>query len=104
MEKQEHAARLRSAMAARNLDRATVADSVGVVVRTVTNWTTGATMPKPGERAALRQLLPAYDEPGDSVVIAIMGSELTEDRRYALLAEYKRLLREQDETPVRRGS
>lgn len=96
MEKAEHASRLRAAMARRGLDRQAVADVVGVGVRTVTNWTTGKTMPPPVEREALRQLLPAYDTPGDAVEIAIMGADqLTEDRRHMLLGTYKRLLREQ---------
>ena len=47
MDKAEHAARLRAAMATRNADRRVVADAVGVSVRTVTNWSTGATMPNP---------------------------------------------------------
>lgn len=97
MEKAEHAERLRAAMARRNLDRRAVGDAVGVKPRTITNWTRGAHMPGPNEREALRRLFPGYDDPGDGVVIAIMGSELTEDRRYALVAAYKRLLREQQE-------
>lgn len=97
MDKPEHAERLRAAIARRGLDRKDVAAVVGVNVRTVTNWTTGKTLPEPAEREALRKLFPSYDDPGDFVVVAIMGSELTEDRRYALVATYKRLLREQQE-------
>ncbi|HKY57635.1 MAG TPA: hypothetical protein VJL80_06325 [Aeromicrobium sp.] len=97
MEKAEHAARLRAAMAARGADRTTVVDATGVAVRTVTNWTTGKTMPSNTERASLRRLFPGYDEPGDPVEVAIMSSELTEDRKYALVGNYKRMLREQAE-------
>lgn len=98
MEKAEHASRLRAAMAQRGLDRQAVADAVGIGVRTVTNWTTGTTMPGATDREKLRRLLPAYDTPGDAVEIAISGAEqLTEDRRHMLLGTYKRLLREQSE-------
>lgn len=97
MEKAEHGARLRTAMAAAPMERGVVADAVGVNIRTVTNWTTGKTMPSDRERHLLRQLFPGYDAPGDPVEIAIMNSELTEDRRYALVGTYKRLLREQSE-------
>lgn len=84
-------------MASRGVDRTAVADAILVNVRTVTNWTTGRTMPSDRERGALRKLLPGYDSPGDPVEVAIMHSELTEDRRYALVGTYKRLLREQSE-------
>ena len=84
-------------MAARGADRTTVVDATGVAVRTVTNWTTGKTMPSNTERASLRRLFPGYDEPGDPVEVAIMSSELTEDRKYALVGNYKRMLREQAE-------
>lgn len=104
MDKAEHASRLRAAMASRGVDRKVVADAVGVNTRTVTNWTTGTTMPDPNDRAALRTLFPAYDDPGDSVMVAIMGADLTEDRRYALLATYKRLLREQADDAASTGA
>lgn len=95
MEKAEHAQRLREAMARRGLDRTVVAAAAGVGTRTVTNWSTGKTMPNPQERESLRRLLPGYDTPGDPVEIAIMASALTEDRRHAAVATYKKLLREQ---------
>lgn len=97
MDKAEHGARLRAAMGAKNIDRGGVSDATGRAVRTVTNWTTGKTMPDPAERAALRQLFPGYDDPGDAVEVAVMGSGLTEDRKYFLIGTYKRLMREQQE-------
>lgn len=97
MDKAEHGRRLRTAMAARGLERKGVSLAVGVNERTVTNWTTGKTLPDDSDRAALRQLFPGYDDPGDPVEVAIMSSGLTEDRRYALVGTYKRLLREQAE-------
>jgi transcriptional regulator with XRE-family HTH domain len=97
MEKAEHGARLRIAMAQRGLDRQAVADAVGSTPRSVTNWTTGEHFPDPTQREALRKMFPGYDDPGVPVEIAIMNSELTEDRRYALVGTYKRMLREQAE-------
>lgn len=85
-------------MAAKGIAREGVADYVGVAIRTVTNWTTGKTMPDDSDRAVLRQMFPGYDSPGDPVEVAILHSELTEDRRYSLLGTYKRLLREQEES------
>lgn len=102
MEKHEHGARLRAAMATRGMDRTLVADAAGVGVRTVTNWTTGKTMPSATERAALRQLLGEYDAEGDPVETAVKASRLTEDRQYVVLGVYKRELREQDEAEERR--
>lgn len=97
MDKTEHGSRLAAAMARKGADRQVVADAVGVNVRTVTNWTTGATMPSDRERAALGRMFPGYDSPGDPVEVAIMASELTEDRRYYLIGTYKKMLREQSE-------
>jgi DNA-binding XRE family transcriptional regulator len=97
MEKAEHGARLKVAMARAGAQREVVADALGVASRTVTNWTTGKTMPQDTEREALRKLFPGYDDPGDPVEVAIMNSGLTEDRRYALVGTYKRMLREQTE-------
>lgn len=97
MDKQEHGSRLAAAMAGKGFERQVVADATGRDVRTVTNWTRGKTMPSAIERAALQRLFPGYDNPGDPVEVSILNSELTEDRRYALLSTYKRLLREQAE-------
>jgi transcriptional regulator with XRE-family HTH domain len=97
MDKAEHGRRLRTAMADKRLDRKSVALAVGVKPRTITNWTSGQTLPDDGDRAVLRKLFPGYDDPGDPVEVAIMNSDLTEDRRYALVGTYKRLLREQAE-------
>jgi transcriptional regulator with XRE-family HTH domain len=100
MDKTEHGQRLRAAMAANGRDREFVADATGRGVRTVTNWTSGETMPSDRERAALRKLFPGYDTPGDPVEIAVRGSELTEDRQDTVLGFYKRQLREQRESAV----
>lgn len=54
-------------------------------------------MPDDTARAALRRLFPGYDDPGDPVEVAIMHSDLTEDRRHAVISTYKRLAREQAE-------
>lgn len=97
MEKAEHGARLRAAMATRGHERADVVAATGVAARTVTNWTTGQTLPSDRERAVLRKLYPGYDDPGDPVEIAVRNSTLTEDRQHLVLGTYKRLLREQDE-------
>lgn len=98
MDKAEHGVRLKTAMASRGKGRDDVALFAGVHARTVTNWTSGVTLPSDSQRAALRRLFPGYDDPGDPVEVAIMSStKLTEDRRYALVGTYKRLLREQEE-------
>lgn len=97
MDKALHGSKLAAAMAAKRYDRTVIADATGRDVRTVTNWTTGKTMPSPAERAILRDILGEYDNPGDPVEVAILASALTEDRRYMLLGTYKRLLREQAE-------
>lgn len=97
MDKEEHGQRLRAAMARRGLDRNAVAAVTNRKPRTVTNWTSGETMPSDAEREALRRLLGPYDDPGDAVEVAIRSSDLTEDRRYQLLGVYKRLAREQAE-------
>jgi transcriptional regulator with XRE-family HTH domain len=95
MDKQEHGSRLAAAMAGKGDLREVVADATGRDVRTVTNWTRGKTMPSAIERGVLRRLYPGYDEPGDPVEVAIMHSELTDDRRHTVIGAYKRLLREQ---------
>jgi transcriptional regulator with XRE-family HTH domain len=98
MEKQEHGRRLKEAIGRRaDVDRQVVADKAGVKTRTVTNWTSGETMPTPAQRDALRELLGDYDADGDAVEVALANSALTEDRRYAVLSTYKRHLREQSE-------
>lgn len=97
MDKADHGRRLRTAMAERGHLREDVSAVIGVALRTVTNWTTGATMPNDQDRAKLRRLYPGYDDPGDPVEVAIRGSELTEDRQHFVIGEYKRMLREQAE-------
>lgn len=95
MDKAEHGAKLRAAMAARGFDRAVVADAVGVNVRTVTNWTTGATMPPDKDRVALVKLFGDYATEGDEVEVAVRSSELHQWRQNAVIAEYQRHLFEQ---------
>lgn len=95
MDKAEHGRRLKGAMASQSKGRELVADYAGVKVRTVTNWTSGATMPSDKERAALRRLLGNYDDPGDPVEVAVRQSELHEWRQDAVLSTYKRNLYEQ---------
>lgn len=85
-------------MAGRGLSRDDVASAVGKRVRTITNWTTGSTLPDEIDRAILRRMFPGYDDPGDQVQVAVMSSRLTEDRKFELVGVYKRLLREQDES------
>jgi len=82
-------------MAAKGFDRRVVADATGVQVRTVTNWTTGATMPSSTERASLRRLLGEYDVDGDPVEVAIRASVLVDWRQDLVLSHYKRNLHEQ---------
>lgn len=95
MEKHKHGAALKAAMAMQGMDRQVVADATGVAVRTVTNWTSGATLPSAREREVLRRLLGAYDHGGDPVENAVRSSELTEWRQDAVLSFYKRNLHEQ---------
>lgn len=98
MDKQTHGALLKAAIGRRpDVNRQVVADATGVKARTVTNWTSGETMPSQGQLDALHALLGQYDAEGDSVEVALMNSQLTEDRRYAVLSVYKRHLREQTE-------
>ena len=96
-DKQAHAEALRKAMGAKGLDQATVASLVARSKRTVGNWTsrTNPTVPTEREREILRRALGPYDTQGDGVEVALAQSELTEDRRYEVLALYKRLLRQQ---------
>lgn len=84
-------------MSLRRVEQQTVADAVGRSKRTVGNWTseTKPTVPTEAEREILRGLLGPYDTMGDAVEVALVGSELTEDRRHEVLAVYKRLLRQQ---------
>lgn len=95
VDKRQHGSRLKAAMAARGYDRQVVADSAGVRVRTVTNWTSGSTMPSGVEREALRRLLGPYDSDGDPVEVAVRSSGLSDWRQDAVLSFYKRNLAEQ---------
>ena len=89
-------------MAQHQRSRTAIADMAGVNPRTVTNWTSGRTMPSEQERVLLRRVLGNYDDPGDPVEAAVRGSRLTDDRQYVVLGVYKRELREQDEADERR--
>jgi transcriptional regulator with XRE-family HTH domain len=100
MDKVQHGLRLKAAMAAQRLGREDIATAADVKVRTVTNWTSGATMPSDRERAVLRRVLGDYDNPGDPVEVALRGSELHEWRQDAVLSTYKRHLHEQREERV----
>lgn len=102
MEKEDHAPKLRQAMARKGKSRTDVADAVGHTVRTVTNWTAGVTMPSDRDLAILRHMLGPYDEPGDPVEVAVRSSRLTDDRQHVVLGVYKRELREQAEAAERR--
>lgn len=95
MTKQEHGALLAQAMGDHRLSRQAVADAADVDPRTVTNWTSGKTMPSERERAVLRRLLGDYERPGDAVERALRGSELTEWRKDAVVSFYKKNLYEQ---------
>lgn len=97
MDKAEHGPRLKAAMGRLRLSRQVVADAVGVKERTVTNWTSGQTMPSTGQLEVLRGLLGNYDSDGDPVEVAVGQSRLTDDRKHFVVGTYKRLLREQDE-------
>lgn len=104
MDKAEHGRRLRAAMASHaGGNRTTVADAVGVGVRTVTNWTSGKTMPSERERVLLRRLLGPYDQAGDPVELAVRSSELIEWRQDAVVSTYKRHLHEQRQGEERAG-
>lgn len=90
MDKQEHGRRLKAAMANQGLGREVVADAVEKGTRTVTNWTSGYSMPDDTDRAKLRRLLGHYDHPGDPVEAAIRSSGLIAWRQDAVLSEYRR--------------
>lgn len=95
MDKREHGLRLKAAMARLGVSRTDAADAAAVKPRTVTNWTSGKTMPDQAEREALRRLLGDYDNPGDPVEVAVRQSELIEWRQDAVVSTYKRHLHEQ---------
>lgn len=97
MEKDEHAAALRQAMAEQAITPQALADLTGASYRTVGNWTSRSkpTMPRPEDRARLRRLLGNYDAAGDPVERAVRRSELAEWRQDAVLSAYKRNLHEQ---------
>lgn len=97
MDKSEHGRRLAEAMAEAGYGRGDVANLVDRDPKTVTNWTSGKTMPEPADRAKLRKAFPGYDASGDAVERAVRGSELIEWRQDRVISEYKRHLHEQRE-------
>lgn len=97
MDKAEHGRRLKAAMAGKGSSRQDVAMAVNVDPRTVTNWTSGATLPSDAQRAALRRLFGSYDAAGDPVLVALGQSELVEWRQDAVRSIYRRHLAEQQE-------
>lgn len=103
MNKAEHGPLLKAAMARKSLGREVVADSVGVNKRTVTNWTTGATMPSEKELLALRRLLGPYDTAGDPVEVALAASGLADFRRSRVLSVYQEQMYEQRRADDRLG-
>lgn len=94
-EKRDHGLRLKVAMSRARVDRQRVADETGVQPRTVTNWTSGKTMPSEAEKVALRGLFGDYDNVGDPVIVAIDQSELHDWRRDRVKSEYRRQLQDQ---------
>lgn len=95
MDKAEHGRRLKAAMARKGYDRTAVANWVNVKPRTVTNWTSGSTLPTAMQREALRKALGPYDEAGDPVELAVRGSSLIKWRQDAVITEYERHRHEQ---------
>lgn len=95
MDKEVHGPLLKAAMARKGYGRAVVADYVNVNERTVTNWTTAATMPSARELTKLRELLGNYDAEGDPVEVALAASGLADFRRSRVLSVYQEQLHEQ---------
>jgi N-acetylglucosamine kinase-like BadF-type ATPase len=97
MDRAEHAANLRRAMAQAGLTNGDVATALGVSVRTVVNWISRnePTVPNDRMQAALSRLLPGYADGGDPVEVAIARADMAPFRRSELLAMYQRLLHEQ---------
>ena len=94
-DKVEHGLKLKAAMARAGIDRTRVADFVDVGVRTVTNWTTGKTMPSARERVLLHDLLGEYDHAGDPVEVAIRQSDLAPFRQTKVIGFYQEQVYEQ---------
>lgn len=94
MDKAEHGRRLKAAMAEHGFDRQVIADATDVKVRTVTNWTSGQTMPPPVMLTKLRKLLGPYDDLGDPVEVALARSELPGWRQDAVRSAYRKHLHE----------
>lgn len=97
MDKAEHGHRLKVAMSRAGVDRKDIAGALDVSPRTVTNWTSGSTLPTPAQRDALRRMLGAYDDTGDPVEVAVRSSALVEWRQDTVIGFYKRHLHEQRE-------
>lgn len=91
----EHGRALKGAMSRQGWDRTQIAELTKVKPRTVTNWTSGETMPEPWQLDLLKARLGNYHVEGDPVEAAVRSSELTEDRQYVVLGTYHQQLREQ---------
>lgn len=95
MNKAEHGELLARAIRVQGHSRTAVADWANVKPRTVTNWTSGQTMPSERERDALRALLGPYDSEGDAVEVAVRSSSLAPFRQTRVVAYYQEQLHEQ---------
>ena len=100
MDRKEHAAHLRRALAQAGLQQIELADALGVSKRTVVNWVSRdqPMMPTEKMQLAIGRLLPGYDRDGsygDPVESAIARSGLAPFRQAEMVAVYKRLQHEQ---------
>lgn len=97
MDKQEHAAALRTAMARKQMSNKKLANVLGVHEKTIGNWRSGETLPSLADRMRLEKLFPGYANAtqADPVEAALMASPLAEHRRLRVLAAYRSELYEQ---------
>jgi transcriptional regulator with XRE-family HTH domain len=97
MDKAQHGDALAAAMARQHKRRDEVAAATGRSVRTVTNWTTGQTMPSRTELETLRQLLGDYaaESIGDPVIAAVKASSLIDWRQGDVITTYQKHLHQQ---------
>lgn len=101
MDKQQHGRDLKTAMARQGLNRQAIADLTGVKTRTVTNWTSGTTMPSARELEILETVLGHYAVGGlDPVESAIRRSLLIKWRQDSVISTYERNLYEQTREEV----
>lgn len=100
MDKEVHGRLLEQAMTKQRVGRKAVAEVVGKSTRTVTNWTSGYTMPTLHERELLRGMLGPYDAEGDAVEVAVRQSSLVKWRQDAVISTYERHLYDQGREEV----